>query len=123
MSKGFLKDPTARMRRRQAWDIAAREGVRSIDFERTCCIVTVLNKGETTMQIKASNLRKDIYRLLDRVLATGEPLEIERNGQFLKVVPERQRGSKLAKLVPHNCITGDAEELVHMDWSSEWNEA
>lgn len=75
------------------------------------------------MLVKASNLRKDIYRLLDRILETGEPLEIERNGQFLKVVPELRKGSKLSRLVRHDCMAGDPEELVHLDWSGEWSEA
>ena len=38
------------------------------------------------MTVTASKLRQDIYNLLDRVLATGEPLEIERKGQLLKVI-------------------------------------
>lgn len=75
------------------------------------------------MQVNASNLRKNIYRLLDRVLETGEPLEIERNGRFLKVVPELRKGSKLSRLVRHDCIEGDPEDLVHLDWSGEWSEA
>jgi len=78
---------------------------------------------EQAMQVKASNLRKNIYRLLDLVLETGEPLEIERNGRFLKVVPELRKGSKLSRLVRHDCISGDPEEIVHLDWSGEWSEA
>lgn len=75
------------------------------------------------MLVNASNLRKDIYRLLDQVLETGEPLEIERNGRYLKVVPELQKGRKLLRLVKHDCIKGDAEDIVHMDWSGEWSES
>jgi len=33
------------------------------------------------MAITASELRQPIYRLLDEVLATGLPLEVERNGR------------------------------------------
>ena len=72
------------------------------------------------MTINASNLRKDIYRLLDSVIASGEPLEIERNGTFLKVVPDIRKSSKLDRLVRHDCIAGNAEDLVHMDWSESW---
>ena len=75
------------------------------------------------MQVKASNLRKDIYRLLDQVIETGEPLEIERNGRFLKVVPELRKGHKLSRLVRHECISCDPEALVHLDWSDEWNDS
>ena len=67
-----------------------------------------------------SALRADLYRLLDQVLETGEPLEIERKGKRLRIVPVK-RGSKLDLLKPNpGAIIGDPEDLVHMDWSSEW---
>ena len=72
------------------------------------------------MPINASNLRRDIYRLLDMVLESGEPLEIERNGSYLKVIPDYRKGSKLQRLVKHECIVGNPEDLVHMDWSDSW---
>lgn len=64
------------------------------------------------MAITASQLRQDIYRLLDRVLESGEPLEIERKGRRLRVVPD-ERPSRLASLEPHpDAVTGDADDLV-----------
>ena len=39
------------------------------------------------MVISASQLRQNIYRLLDEVLESGEPIEIERNGRRLRIVP------------------------------------
>ena len=38
------------------------------------------------MVITASKLRENVYRILDQVLATGEPIEIERNGRRLLLV-------------------------------------
>lgn len=73
------------------------------------------------MSIKVSNLRKDIYRLLDQVLATGQPLEVERKGMILKIVPGTESTGKLSRLRNHDCIVGDPDELVHSDWSHEWN--
>jgi hypothetical protein len=72
------------------------------------------------MAVSASQLRADIYRLLDQVLETGEPLEIERKGRILKIVAEEgPRG--FDALEPHpDAIIGDPDSLVHMDWSSEW---
>lgn len=29
--------------------------------------------------------------------------------------------SRLDRLVKRSCIVGDPEQLVHMDWSCEWN--
>ncbi|MGI9016453.1 MAG: type II toxin-antitoxin system Phd/YefM family antitoxin [Euzebya sp.] len=72
------------------------------------------------MAITASKLRQDIYRLLDQVLETGEPLEIERKGRRLRLVPD-ERPSRIAALDPHHgTIVGDPDELIHRDWSPEW---
>lgn len=72
------------------------------------------------MPVTASQLRADVYRLLDRVLETGEPLEIERNGQILRIVPPRPDGW-LARLPRREgVVVGDPEALVHVDWSESW---
>lgn len=70
--------------------------------------------------LTASQLRADVYRILDEVLETGSPVSIERKGQKLQIVPVRS-GSKLDRLVPHpGTIVGDPEDLVHVDWTGEW---
>lgn len=74
-----------------------------------------------TMGITTSKLRQNIYKLLDQVAETGVPLEIRRKGKILKIVVENQR-SKLAALKKRDVVVGDAEELVHIDWSSEWSQ-
>ncbi|MEO5510611.1 MAG: type II toxin-antitoxin system Phd/YefM family antitoxin [Longimicrobiales bacterium] len=67
-----------------------------------------------------SALRADLYRLLDRVLETGIPLVVERKGESLLVIPARKAG-RLARLKPRpGYLKGDPEEIVHLDWSSEW---
>ena len=71
------------------------------------------------MVLTASALRKDIYRLLDRVAEEGRPLTITRKGHQLKITPDAPV-SKLSRLVPHDCMTVDPESLVHQDWSGEW---
>jgi hypothetical protein len=66
-------------------------------------------------------LRQDIYRLIDRVLETGEPLEIERKGRRLRLVPDVP-ADRLSRIrVDPDAIIGDAEELVAIDWSPEWD--
>jgi len=67
----------------------------------------------------ASQLRQNIYQLLDQVLDTGLPLEIERKGRRLRIVPESPR-DKLDNLKRRDCLVGDPEDIVHMDWSKEW---
>lgn len=72
------------------------------------------------MAISTSELRQNIYRLLDEVLETGVPLEIERKGQRLRIVPADPR-SRLDRMVGHpDFIVGDPDELVHIDWSEHW---
>ena len=44
------------------------------------------------MAVSASALRADIYTLLDRVIETGEPLEIERKGKILRIVSDQPKG-------------------------------
>jgi len=72
--------------------------------------------------VTASQLRQDVYRLLDEVLETGEPLEIRRKGRTLRVMPETPR-SRLDLIRPNlNLIVGDPEDLVGptpIDWDPD----
>lgn len=73
------------------------------------------------MPVTASKLRENVYKLLDQVLETGVPLEIERNGRRLRIVSV-EAPEKLDRLIPHpDCIVGDPDDLVHMDWYDEWH--
>jgi antitoxin (DNA-binding transcriptional repressor) of toxin-antitoxin stability system len=73
------------------------------------------------MAITASKLRESIYRILDSVLETGQPVEIVRRGRLLRIVPGDEPRKRLADLEPHpGLIKGDPEDLVHLDWSEEW---
>lgn len=74
------------------------------------------------MPITASKLRGDLYNQLEKVLTTGQPLEVELKGEPLVILPARKAG-KLARLVPHDCLACDPEELIHRDWSGEWSDA
>jgi len=69
--------------------------------------------------VTASELRKNIYQLLDQVLETGVPLEIDRKGKKLRIAPE-EPVDRLANLKRRDCLVGDPEDIVHMDWSAEW---
>ena len=71
------------------------------------------------MSVTVSGLRQNIYRLLDQVIETGQPLSIKRGNRLLKIVAEKP-ASKLARLSRHACIRGNPEDLVHLDWSKEW---
>jgi hypothetical protein len=71
------------------------------------------------MAMKTSSLRENLYRILDQVLETGIPVEIERRGKILKIMPAEPR-SKLTNLKPRPYLLSDPEDLVEMDWSGEW---
>lgn len=71
------------------------------------------------MTMRASALRENIYRILDEILETGVPVEIERKGKLLQIAP-LESPKKLANLKPRDFIVGDPEDLVHLDWSGEW---
>lgn len=74
------------------------------------------------MAITASHLRADVYRILDEILETGAPVEIERKGMRLRIVAVHDEpGSRLDRLQAHpGAVNGDPDELVHLDWSGEW---
>lgn len=72
-------------------------------------------------RLSASRLRADIYRILDEVLRTGQPAEVERNGRRLRIVAV-DGPSRLAELAAHpDAVSGDPADLVHLDWSAEWH--
>ena len=53
------------------------------------------------MALTATELRKNIYKLLDEILETGNPLEIERKGKRLRIFPDEPK-SKLDNLKKRN---------------------
>jgi len=67
------------------------------------------------------NIQEDILQLLDKVLSTGVPVEIDRKGKRLLISPAKKR-RELDCLEKHpEFIVGDPDDLVHINWSSEWN--
>ena len=81
--------------------------------------VRVVECYDAPMVVKPSRLRANLYRLLDHVLRTGEPIEIDRGGKKLLIVP-KEKQAKLNNLLRRDVIVGDPEDLVHLDWSREW---
>ena len=69
--------------------------------------------------ISATRLRQNLYNILDSVVDTGVPVEVERRGRLLRIVAE-QRASKWDRLTAHKIVAGDPDGLVHLDWSHEW---
>ena len=73
------------------------------------------------MRVTASKLRENVYRILAEAIATGNQVEMVRNGKTLKIVPE-QRPDKLANLKKRKGFVGDTNDIIGMDWSKYWTE-
>lgn len=72
------------------------------------------------MAMTASRLRANVYKVLDEVLETGTPVEIERRGQRLRIVPA-DPPKRFDRLVRRpGFFKVDPESIVHLDWSDEW---
>jgi prevent-host-death family protein len=71
------------------------------------------------MAVTASSLRQNIYKILDQVLETNKPVEIDRKGRKLYIVPA-EKPDTLARIKTQNIMKCDPEAYVHLDWSKEW---
>ena len=71
--------------------------------------------------VTPTELRANIFRLLDEVLKTGIPLEVRKGGKKLRIVTV-EKVDKFHNLVarPH-VIQGDPEQLVEISWEDEVN--
>ena len=74
------------------------------------------------MALTASRLRENIYKILDKVIDTGIPVEIERRGKKLRIVPvEPATVGKLDNLIDRSDVfLCEPEDIVHVDWSDHW---
>lgn len=71
--------------------------------------------------ITVTELRGNIYKLLDEVLNTGIPIEIKKGGKKLKIVPVGKT-DKLQNLASRpNAIKGNPNDLVDISWEKEVN--
>ena len=71
--------------------------------------------------ISLTALRNNLFKIVDGIIKTGNPVEIERNGHRLKIILEEKR-SKLDNLRPHDCIVGDPDDLIQIKVGEEWGE-
>ena len=72
------------------------------------------------MPMSLTSLRKELFKVVDRIIETGIPAEIERSGHHLKIILDEEK-SKLANLTPHHTIVGDPESLVDLE-VADWRE-
>lgn len=74
--------------------------------------------GET---ISATELRRNIYRILDEVLETGAPRYVSRHGRILMLV-EASPGRRRFGDGPRRKATAlSLDELAKVSWADEWS--
>lgn len=66
--------------------------------------------------VTPQELKGNLDNLLEEILKTGIPLEIDRGGKRLRIVPV-EKSDKLQNLVyrPH-VIVGDPDDLIDINW-------
>lgn len=69
--------------------------------------------------ITPSELRQNLYNLLDQVILTGEPIEIKRKDKVLKIIMEPSK-SKLDNLKKRDVLNCAPDEIIHNNWEKEW---
>ena len=75
---------------------------------------------DTPMSLSLTQLRANLYKIVDQIIETGVPVEIERKGIKIKLVPMPKK-KKLDNLAKHpGTISCDPDDIVHIDWSHEW---
>lgn len=64
------------------------------------------------VRMKAAQLRAELFRVLDRVLETGEEVEIERNGRLLRIAPKKAPSAWDRLVERPYAVKGNPDDLV-----------
>ena len=70
--------------------------------------------------VTATELRRDIYRILDEILESGLAKEIVRKGQRLLIVPAKPKRRRLDELPRRKVTDCTFDELVATSWEHAW---
>ena len=72
--------------------------------------------------ITVTELRTNLYKIVDTIIETGISVEVQRNGHKVKILLVNGP-SKLERLsLKPDAFNGDPEDIVHCDWLNEWTE-
>lgn len=81
------------------------------------------------MRVTITQLRKDLFKLVDHALR-GQPLEFTHRGVVFRVVPENQP-SKLSRLLGQNVVAPDQDfekdrrallKQMASEWEEDWSD-
>lgn len=68
-----------------------------------------------------TELRRDVYRILDEVLRTGRPRQVVRDGKSVLLVPLGAPRFDWDELPRRHATDLSAEELAEVSWEGEWS--
>ncbi len=71
--------------------------------------------------VSPTELRSNIYNLLDEVLNSGVPIEINKGGKLLRIVPVAKIDKLLNLVSRPGVIKGNSDDLVNISWEKEVN--
>ncbi len=74
-----------------------------------------------TQPITATELRTNVYRVLDRILETGVAQEILRGGAKLLIIPAGDRHRRLEDRPRRDGLNCTLDELIATSWEKEWS--
>ena len=66
--------------------------------------------------ITVTELRGNIYNLLEEILTTGIPLEVKKGEHRLRIAPVEPVDKFADMEFRADVINGDPEDLVHIEW-------
>ncbi len=80
-----------------------------------------MQEEDAMKTVTPTELRANIYNLLEEVLNTGVPIEINKGNRKLKIVP-MEKVDKLQNLISRPyVIQGDPDDLAALSWEKEVN--
>jgi hypothetical protein len=71
------------------------------------------------MKTTVTDLRSHLYTWLDRVLETGEVLEVQRKGVVLRISREESL-SRIERLPKRPTMLVGPDAIVDQEWSGAW---
>ena len=72
-------------------------------------------------KVTLTELSNNIEHLLDEVLKTGIPIEINKNGRLLKIVPVEENDKLQNLIFKPDVVQGNPDDLVNINWEQEMN--
>jgi hypothetical protein len=70
--------------------------------------------------MKPTNLRKNLFGILDKAARTGKSIEIESKGRKFRIIALKEPG-RFSNLQKHpDVFSGNLDRLIDISWMTEW---